>query len=363
MRIAHLLPSGAESAAGLASAAAGLAAAQEQRGLQPQLLAADTFSRGRRTTGLMAAAQSSDLVHSHGLWLTPSAASCQLAKRGMPALIAPHGMLDPWAWRHHRWRKRLLWWLREQRTLQGARCLQALCAAERDAIRSLGIATPIALLPNGIALPDRSATARAALPPPPWAESIPQEARVMLFLGRFHAKKGLQPLLQAWAQRGPRRLAGAQLVLAGFGDGGALARQLRRQPIAGVHHLGALQGADKASALAHAHAFVLPSYSEGLPMAALEALSWGLPCLLSAACNLPEAFAAGAAWPAPPEPESLQVALQRWATASASELAAMGAAGRQLAAARFSWSTIAAQSAALYQWMLGGGSPPECLSP
>ena len=42
-------------------------------------------------------------------------------------------------------------------------------------------------------------------------------------------------------------------------------------------------------------------------MAALEAMSHGLPCFLSSACNLPEAFAAKAASIA--EPDSSQLAL------------------------------------------------------
>ena len=40
---------------------------------------------------------------------------------------------------------------------------------------------------------------------------------------------------------------------------------------------------------------MLPSFSEGMPIAVLEAWSYGLPVLMTEACNLPEGFAAGAA--------------------------------------------------------------------
>ena len=54
-------------------------------------------------------------------------------------------------------------------------------------------------------------------------------------------------------------------------------------------------GDRKAASFARADAFVLPSFSEGMPIAVLEAWSYGLPVLMTEACNLPEGFAAGAA--------------------------------------------------------------------
>jgi poly(glycerol-phosphate) alpha-glucosyltransferase len=117
-------------------------------------------------------------------------------------------------------------------------------------------------------------------------------------------------------------------------------------------------GADKAAALAAASAFVLPSFSEGLPMAALEAMAHGLPCLLSAACNLPQAFTTGAALSAPPDPALLAVALRQLFALSPAERAAMGASGHTLVAEQFSWPQIAEHTRQLYEWIIGGGCPP-----
>jgi poly(glycerol-phosphate) alpha-glucosyltransferase len=45
-----------------------------------------------------------DLTHTHGIWLYPSVATNHYSRqRGIPYLISPHGMLDPWAVRHSRW--------------------------------------------------------------------------------------------------------------------------------------------------------------------------------------------------------------------------------------------------------------------
>ena len=366
LRILHLLPSTAEAAAGLATAVNSLVDAQRSQGLDVQVLAADAAPRLRRASALVAAARSgfapASLVHSHGLWLASSRASRRLRRSGLPTVVAPHGMLDPWAMGRRRALKQLLWWAGERATVQRASCVQALCTAEREAIRALGITAPIALIPNGVVLPDLSPAARAALPPPPWlAHGVPAGAPVLLFLGRFHVKKGIEPLLSAWQRLQQQRPSEAWLVLAGFGDGGALAQRLAATPIPRVRVIGAVQGEAKASAFAHASGFVLPSFSEGLPMAALEAMSWGLPCLLSSACNLPAAFAAGAAWQAPPDAERLLPVLGHWleaASADPAALAAMGAAGQALVASQFSWTQVAAQTAQLYGWLLGEAERP-----
>ena len=51
----------------------------------------------------------------------------------------------------------------------------------------------------------------------------------------------------------------------------------------------------KRASYRNSEAFVLPSFSEGLPMAVLEAWSHGKPVLMSSGCNLPQGFSANAA--------------------------------------------------------------------
>ena len=52
---------------------------------------------------------------------------------------------------------------------------------------------------------------------------------------------------------------------------------------------------EKERVFRNSSAFILSSFSEGLPMAALEAMSYGIPCLISENCNLPETLNIGAA--------------------------------------------------------------------
>jgi poly(glycerol-phosphate) alpha-glucosyltransferase len=268
-------------------------------------------------------------------------------------MISPHGMLDPWAMRQHAWKKELAGLLFERRHLGAAACLHALTPAEALAIRSFGLRNPVAVVPNGVELP-------------PLRLARPDGPRTLLFLGRLDPKKGLETLLQAWAEAAADAgREGWRLVIAGWGTPAyerrlhALADELGLGT--SVVFAGAVQGSARDACFGGADAFVLPSLSEGLPMAVLEAWSYGLPVLMSQQCNLPEGFAAGAALPVEPVPGPLAVALREMMARPAAELAEMGAAGRRLVEARFTWPRIAAEMRAVYAWTAGGGSPPDCV--
>ena len=105
------------------------------------------------------------LLHANGLWMYPSLASRRWSRRARrPYLIAPHGMLDPWAVAHSAWKKRLVGWWFENAHLAGAACLHALTAAEARALRSYGLRNPICVVPNGVDPPIEPVSAGR-----PWA--------------------------------------------------------------------------------------------------------------------------------------------------------------------------------------------------
>lgn len=367
-RVCHLSHSRGAADGGITTAVADLQAAQAAHGLGVRWLAADTHPARRRDRLLLAELRASlapvEVLHVHGLWRSPTRAVAALAgaapgRSTPPLVIAPHGMLDPWALRRSRWKKRLVWGVWERRALAGAGALQALCAAEAEAIAALGLGRPIALIPNGVVLPPEQP---APLPPPPWADRIPAGEPVLLFLSRFHAKKGLEPLLAAWQRLQPElRRHGWWLALVGYGDDGALAARVAASGPDRCVVAGPCFGAEKLACLEAASAFVLPSFSEGLPMAALEAMAHRLPCLLTPGCHLPEALAAGAALAVEPTEASLVAGLQELLALPEQQRQAMGAAGRALVEARFSWPRVAADTAALYRWLNGDGPAPTCV--
>lgn len=304
-----------------------------------------------------------EIIHVHGLWMYPSLAVMRWAKAsGKPYVISAHGMLDPWAVRNARWKKRLAGWLYENAHLRGAACLRALCAAEAEAIRAYGLRNPICIIPNGIDPP-------AATPaePPPWQAALPDDAKVLFYLGRLHPKKGLPHLLRAWAaaHSASKHAEPWHLVIAGWDQGGhetELKAQTQQLGIQNrVHFVGPQFDAAKRASYRRADACILPSFSEGLPMTVLEAWSYGLPVLMTPQCNLPEGFQAQAALRIDPEPERIAQGLAALFALPDHERKAMGERGRALVAQRFTWPHIAQQMLAVYRWVLGWGDKPDCV--
>jgi glycosyltransferase involved in cell wall biosynthesis len=304
-----------------------------------------------------------DVLHCHGLWMYPSVVSHRIARSGLPGLISPHGMLDPWALRNSSWKKQIALALFEHAHLSGAACVHALGKNELSAIRALCPRLPVCVVPNGIAFAaEDSAPAEVHLD----ALGLSPNRRVLLYLGRIHQKKGLTNLVSAWAAVRKERLVHASdwvLAIAGWDSTGSnYEAQLRRQAVEcgvaeSVSFPGALFGAAKVSAFRRADAFVLASVSEGMPMTVLEAWSRRLPVIMTPECNISEGFNAGAALCVNPTVQSLKEGLASLFKMSDSERHRMGEAGRRLVEQSFTWTLAAERLGDVYRWLLGGPRP------
>jgi len=141
--------------------------------------------------------------------------------------------------------------------------------------------------------------------------------------------------------------------------------------------LGPCFGQEKDQLLRSADAFILPSFSEGLPMAVLEAMAYRLPVVMTDACNLPEGFAAdaairigtevggrggeGASGRAGENAVGIVEGMRMLMEMTDAEREAMGARGRALVEQQFTWPQVAAQMKEVYEWILGGGAKPGCV--
>ncbi|MEO0672710.1 MAG: glycosyltransferase [Pseudomonadota bacterium] len=296
-----------------------------------------------------------DVLHQHGLWTPLFVAANLWARRtGCPVVISPRGMLAPWALRQSSLKKKLAWTLYQRRQLRRAACLHALTEQEACDVRALGVSAPIAVIPNGVDLPQRS----------PSADGTPLARRRLLFLGRLHEKKGVANLLAAWAEvctRAPALAAAWQLVIAGWGEP-RTERALKQTATelgldgATLEWRGPVVGAEKDELLASATAFILPSLSEGHPMACLEAAAHGLPVFATAACNLDDFVAARGAIPISTEPKALAQTLA--AQLADPALPQIGWRARNLVTRAYTWTHIADRWAAVYRWLAHGGTPP-----
>lgn len=305
-----------------------------------------------------------DILHSHGLWMFPSIGSRLWAARTRkPYVISPHGMLDPWAVKNGRLKKKLAGLLYENNHLRFASCLHALCQSEAEAIRSFGLCNPICIIPNGIDLP----APFSMMSLPTWAGQFSHETKVLLYLGRIHPKKGLRNLVIAWRDvlQKDNRDEKWVLVIAGWDQGGHEAELQELVVQMGVANsiffIGPQFNEAKLATYQRADAFILPSFSEGLPMVVLEAWAHGLPVLMTQECNLPEGFTQDAAVKISNDPRVMAGELEDFFALSQDQHSAIGENGRQLVMEKFTWPTIAADMAVVYRWVLGSGPKPDCV--
>jgi glycosyltransferase involved in cell wall biosynthesis len=308
------------------------------------------------------AIRAAEVVHMHGLWQIHTRRGARIARAArVPYLVAVHGMADPWALRHKRWKKRVYLALVEAKNLRRAACLHALSRPEIVHLRGIAPWTPIAFVPNGVDLAPFD-----NLPPRSVFEAEHPEIVgkfVLLFFGRAHVKKGLDLLAEAMGRIAPDHPE-IHLVIAG-NDDGAWAPFRDRMADHGLAnrltYLGHVTAERARPVWGAADAFVLPSYSEGFSMAVLEALACRLPCLITTACHFPELDAAGGGIEVTPDVDAVSQGLRELVERSPAERAQLGRAGRQLVEKSYIWDRQAECLASIYEWLSGGGPAPEAV--
>ncbi|HEY3093299.1 MAG TPA: glycosyltransferase family 1 protein [Vicinamibacterales bacterium] len=173
------------------------------------------------------------------------------------------------------------------------------------------------------------------------APNVPPDGCI-LFVGTLEPRKNVGALLDAYARVLARRTTAPPLVLAGRATSAAadwLAR-LERAPLAGhVTHLGYVPDNKREDLYRSARVLVLPSLDEGFGLPALEAMSAGVPVIVSSRGSLPEVVGGAGAQVDPSDVPALADALDR---AAVDEQWALQAASAGLERARaFTWTESA----------------------
>ena len=291
-----------------------------------------------------------DIVHAHGLWMQPSSYAATAArKHEVPFVFAPLGMLHVGALKRRALVKRVAWRLWVQECVRRTTCLHATGPGELDAIRAARLTAPVAVVPNGIHLPQCATRA-----PPK------HEHPYALFLGRVHPYKNVHHLVEAWRSCRTREW---RLIIAGPGDG-RYVRQIRASVEAcgeEIQWMGPVWGEAKWKLLADAGLLVLPSKSENFGMVVAEALAARTPVITTKGAPWQELETHRCGWWIDMGVESLIEALEKAMSHSPVELHEMGRRGRQLVEEKYTWDRVAGQMIEVYEWLLGRGPRPDCV--
>ena len=204
-------------------------------------------------------------------------------------LVYPHGMLDPWFKKTYslkHLKKQLYWWAKQKGfyevLMRYALPPRRSCTRSKDffpyrvkeVVTGLGVKEPPPQTPEQTGK---------------FYEQFPKlkGRKMLLYLGRFHPKKGVDNLIRAWSNR--EQKGEEVLVLAGPLEKGSdwinNLKDLAKED-SSIHWTGMLEGDLKWSALQFTDSMILPSHQENYGMVVAEACSVGLPVYLTDKVNL-----------------------------------------------------------------------------
>ena len=294
-----------------------------------------------------------DVVHVHGLWDREIriAAKAAVAK-GISLVWSPHGMLAPWALKYRWWKKCLPWHLYVKRQLHHATVFHVTSEAEAKWVKTTGFDNDMAIVPLGTHLPDL---------PPAMTKRTASRIRRLLFVGRIHPVKGLENLVRAWAMC---VTPGWQLRIVGPDSGGYESRLKDVAAKLGctesVVFPGSKLGAELIREYLDCDCLVLPSFSENFGGVVIDAMAAGKPVITSKATPWSElegdddhvSNGVGdrhrCGWWIDNDPTSLSSAISAMMALPDEERHAMGARGRTLVQAKYTWKAVAEQMVSVY---------------
>lgn len=312
------------------------------------------YARSKDLVDALAVLPRDSVVHAHSTF-HPLNHDVTAASRllGLRIFFHPHGALDPIlfsSWSVKSVKKRLYLRFIGLPDLNFAQGAFALTSLEAEQLASIGVRAPTHVVPNGIvqvssASPESAMSLRAA-------HRISASDKVILFVGRIVAKKRLEDIISAFAKL---RADSGPLILAIAGNTSQspeyhqrLVEITNRLGCAdGVRWLGFLDEQSKPAAFAAADCFVHASESEGMALAILEAMSAGLPTVVTRGCYMRQAAEAGAVLECPQGAAALANAIGSLLE-NEEAATALGKKARDYVAKEHDWNRLAALTLEIY---------------
>lgn len=225
-----------------------------------------------------------DIIYINGLWSYPATVSCYYSRRyEKPYIVAPRGMLYSYTMKKKAWKKLPYYQIFTKKDM---RCASAIHYTTSDEAKQchtrLRLNNEALIVPNGIdpaVFPCRSESEILKSKYP-----ILKNKKVVLFLGRICWIKGLDVLVKSFSLLAKER-GDVHLLIVGPDENGyekKVRRWLEEEGVADrATFTGMLEGDEKLDAYLGSDIFVLPSYSENFGMVVVEAMSCGLPVVIS----------------------------------------------------------------------------------
>ncbi len=286
------------------------------------------------------------IFHNHGMWQFNSLYPGQIVnKYNSPYIVSTRGSFSKIAFRNGSIIKKLFWPLYQKPSFKKVSIFHATSIDEYLDIRNLGFKQPVAIIPNGIDIPNF------------FLKSI-SKLKTVLFLGRIHPIKGIDLLLPAWKLIQDKHLDW-QLKIIGddVGYHGSSGYKLKMKNLSKdlklkrTEFLDPLYGNDKWQAYKDADIYILPSYSENFGVTIAEAMASGLPVIVTKGTPWSDVEQKNAGLWVDNKIDTIANAIEILILKNSEEREYMGQNGRDWMSKDFSWDTIAKNMNYVYDWL------------
>lgn len=246
-----------------------------------------------------------DIVHIHGLW-TPKSLICMCYARlaSKKLIVSPHGMLTSKAFSKSIFKKLCVYYLHEKLLLKSADLIHMLNEEECNESSRFLEGKKIAIVANpAVALQNIKRYEKS------------ENKKSILFLGRVSKIKGVLELIKGWIRvKDKGEFKKYVLDIVGWGEDFQELSQLEivSDKSNRIFFHGPVSGDQKIELLVNAKLFVLPSFTEGLPMAVIEAIVCRTPVMISKHCNLNLLESIDGFQVVEPTPESIELWLNKF---------------------------------------------------
>lgn len=264
-------------------------------------------------------------------------------KHKIPYVVIPHGELGKEAQNKKYIKKKVANILLFNRFMNRSVAIQCLSKKE---LEETNFGKKKILITNGVCIPDEK------------KESFNTKSVSFIYIGRLDAfHKGLDLMIDAVAQvKETMRNENAHIDIYGpdrlgrYSHVESLITEAGVEDIIRMHH--EVTGDEKKELLLKSDVFIQTSRFEGLPLGVLEALSYGIPCLVTVGTNLSEEVSAySAGWAVKTDAKSISKAIVQ-ALEEKKYYAKYGDNGRKFVKKEFSWTTIGENAVKTYEKLI-----------
>ena len=281
-----------------------------------------------------------DLLHVSALFSYASTAAMAIARlQRLKYIVEPHGGLGQWSMQQSTVKKQIYLSLIERANLNQSLALRFSSLQEQQEASELKLTAPSFILPHGLSVPELIPDARKQLRA---LLQVPQDQPVILFMSRLHPVKGLDYLIPALGKLLHQQFS---FVMAGSGAPEYEAEVNALLVAAGIRDRTYLPGfvLDKTKdiLLQGADLFALTSHKESFGISVLEAMSVGLPVLVTPGVALAPIVAQNQlGYVAELDVSAIASTLQQWLN-NPQQVQKMGDRARQLVTEKYALDRVA----------------------